>query len=560
MSHRPRAHRRWALPALFGFAVAGCSPFDGPQTGSQTNWLLSCQIDAECEAGLQCLCGACTLPCSKNEGCAELDGTTCVAADNVGAIAQCSGNKPTDSGFCLPRCGNGDCPRGTACVAGVCSPLPAPTTTVTVDTAARFQTLIGFGATLGYTNSDVAKHPKKVALLDAMFGQSGIDVLRLQNRHDYNGTEDLAGSREILDRAEQSLGRRPLVLLTSWTPPADLKANDSTLCEGNADTCTLVKLEGGGFDYAGFADWWRASLDAYAEAGIVPDYIGIQNNPNWTPGASDSKEACRFLPTEGSTTVSVDGANVDVEYPGFREALDAVVQRLEGLASVPKIMAPETTGVESVGDYIPQVGLSNVDAIAHHLYGTDPSAPNLAALEANAALSQQYELPILQTEMQADGLGTAILMHYTLTVENASAYVQNDFVRRPASLTENPEALVDLTTEEFTLQAPYFAMRHFAHDTAPGWVRVGADSENADLLTSAWLSPEGDALTLVLVNAGLAEIDVSVEFEQEVPSNSEVTRTAFEGVEQGAALGKLPAKRILRVPGHSIVTVAMRGD
>jgi O-glycosyl hydrolase len=481
-------------------------------------------------------------------------------ADDLGAIAQCAGNEPANAGLCLPRCEHDDCPRGTACVAGVCSPLPTPTARVTVDTSTRFQTLIGFGATVGYTNSDIAKHPKKVALLDAMFGQSGIDVLRLQNRHEYSTAEDLASSREIVDRAEQSLGRRPLLILTSWSPPADLKANGATLCEGAPDTCTLVKLDSGGFDYADFADWWRASLDAYAEEGIMPDYIGIQNNPNWTPGASDSKEACRFLPTEGTTTVSVDGEDVDVEYPGFTEALAAVVQGLAGLASRPKIMVPEVTGVTSVGDYVSQMDLSNVDAIAHHLYGTDPANVKVEEFEANAELSQQYELPILQTEMQSDGLGTAILMHYTLAVENASAYVQNDFVRRPASLTENPEALIDLTADDFTLQAPYFTMRHFALDTGPGWVRVGATSEDADLLSSAWLSPEEDALTLVLVNAGLTEIDARVEFEQQEPASAEVTRTAFEGVEQGAALGELSAEHVVRVPGHSIVTVAMRND
>ncbi|MBN1610441.1 MAG: hypothetical protein JW940_27680 [Polyangiaceae bacterium] len=560
MRFESRTRGGCALPVILGLTVAGCSPFDGPQTGSQTNWLRSCQIDVQCEPGLQCLCGACTLPCSKEQSCAALDGTSCVAAHQVGAIAQCGGNEPSSTGFCLPLCEREACPHGTACVAGVCSPLPMPTASVTVDTSTRFQTLIGFGAAVGYTNSEIIQHPRNVALLRAMFDDAGLDVLRLQNRHEYSAAEDLAATREIIDRAEQGLGRRPLVLLTSWSPPADLKANGDTSCAGSPDTCTLVKLDSGGFDYAGFADWWRASLEAYADEGITPDYIGIQNNPNWTPGASDSKEACRFLPAEGTTTVSVNGANVEVEYPGFTEALDAVIQRLAGLASIPKIMAPETTGIKSVADYVPRIGMSNVDAIAHHLYGTDLDALSVDDFEANAMLAVQYERPILQTEMESDGLGTAVFMHYALAAESASAYLQNDFVSRSASLTENPAALIDLTAEDFALQAPYFTMRHFAHDTDPGWVRVAASSEDADLLSSAWLSPDEDALTLVLVNAGLTEIDASIEFEQKPPTNSEVTRTAFEGVEQGAALGELPAERVVRVPGHSIVTVAMRGD
>jgi glucuronoarabinoxylan endo-1,4-beta-xylanase len=559
VSTKPRA-RGFVLQAFLGLALAGCSPFDGPQTGSQTNWLQSCQIDGQCGAGLQCLCGACTQACRGEESCADLPGTSCVPAEDIGAIAQCAGNEPSRSGLCLPRCEPKDCPSGTACIAGVCSPLPAPTASVTVDASTHYQTLLGFGAGIAYTNSEIVGHPRKVALLQAMFGDAGLDVLRIQNRHGYGTTEDLASSREIIDRAEQSLGRRPLLLLTSWSPPAELKANGETSCEDNPDTCTLAQLDGGGFDYAGFADWWRDSLDAYAEAGIEPDYIGIQNNPNWSPGASDSKEACRFLPTEGTATLSIDDTNVRVDYPGFKEALAAIVERLAGLASSPKVMAPETTGIGSVADYIPQIGMANVDALAHHLYGTDPASPNLDDLEANAELAREYELPILQTEMESDGLGTAILVHYTLAVEGASAYVQNNFVSRAASLTANPTALIDLTTEDFTLQAPYFTLRHFAHDTGPGWVRVGASSEDAELLSSAWRSPEGDALTVVLVNAGLTEVDATLEFEQKPPPRSEVTRTAFEGVEQAAALGELPAERVVRVPGHSIVTVAMRGD
>jgi hypothetical protein len=41
---------------------------------------------------------------------------------------------------------------------------------------------------------------------------------------------------------------------------------------------------------------------------------------------------------------------------------------------------------------------------------------------------------------------------------------------------------------------------------------------------------------------------------------SEVTRTVFEGVGRGAALGQLPAAGVVRVPAGSIVTIAFGAE
>ena len=45
-------------------------PNPGPQGDSHTNWLRTCEADRDC-AGLQCLCGVCTAPCSTDDACAE---------------------------------------------------------------------------------------------------------------------------------------------------------------------------------------------------------------------------------------------------------------------------------------------------------------------------------------------------------------------------------------------------------------------------------------------------------------------------------------------------------
>jgi glucuronoarabinoxylan endo-1,4-beta-xylanase len=323
------------------------------------------------------------------------------------------------------------------------------------------------------------------------------------------------------------------------------------------ETCTLVQLPSGAFDYAGLAAHWLSSLQAYADVGVVPDYIGLQNNPDFVPPAWMPGEGCRFLPAEGTTTEWVDGADVTVDYPGFAEALDAVLDQLAALSSPPKIAAPEASTLASVADYTAELDLSQVDAIAHHLYGTDPAAIDRDALEALSELGRDAALPLFQTEMESDGLGTAVLMHYALAVEGASAYLHSILVRPDAMPTASAGTLVSLGDESFTLEAPYHAMRHFAYYTDPGWSRAEATSDTEELLASAWVSPDNDALTIVLVNAGATDLATQIDLGEPVTMNSAVTRTVFEGVERSADLGPLSPEGIVRVPSHTILTVAL---
>jgi glucuronoarabinoxylan endo-1,4-beta-xylanase len=429
---------------------------------------------------------------------------------------------------------------------------------VTVDSAIQYQTLVGFGAGTGWLTDEIAQHPAEAALYDAMFAESGLDVVRLFNRYDDYGTSDLTTSVEIMSAATERRGTRPALLLTSTSPPAALKASGSEVCSGNPDTCTLAQLADGSFDYPGFAGHWRAVLEAYAAAGIEPDYISIQNDPEWVPPASSSGDACRFLPTEGTATVDVGGTDVQVEYPGYAEALAAVQEALAGLPSVPRITAPDTVGVESAVSFASQLDLASIDAIAHHMYTTDSSAVDRDALLALNDLGQRSGLPIFQTEVQAEGLGTAVLMHEALSTIGASVYLQNDFAVSAWLDTPNPTALIALGETDFTIQDPYHAMRHYALDTDPGWVRVGATSEQANVLTTAWLSPEGDALTLVLVNPDRTEVVVELVLGEEVPITSHVTRTVFPGIERSSDLGELAPEAVVTVPGESVVTVAVR--
>jgi hypothetical protein len=213
-----------AASFALALTLAACSPSESPQTGSQTNWLTACDSSADC-GELECLCGACTAPCTNDDSCSELAGASCVAQSDEGSIALCGGREPEQS-LCLPRC-EATCAEGTSCVAGVCAPLGTPTAHVAIDLETRHQTLVGFGASLAYAEDIIVARPDKAELFDLLFDRAGLDAIRFGNRYE-SATDVAAGSAsEIADSAEQRIGRRPFLLMTSGTPPSALRPTAS---------------------------------------------------------------------------------------------------------------------------------------------------------------------------------------------------------------------------------------------------------------------------------------------------------------------------------------------
>lgn len=544
-----------ALAAL-GVATWGCSPNPEPQTGSQTNWLRACAADADCQSQT-CYCGVCTHSCDVELACGDLPGASCVAADDSGAVALCGGSQPIAGALCLPRCGSVVCAEGQSCLAGVCVPISKPNAQVAIDLQTRFQQLVGLGSTLAYAENEVVQTPNQAELFDAMFSNLGLDILRLRDRYGYTGDDNLSTAARIIAGATTSLGRRPTTVLTSWSPPASLKANGATICRGDDDACTLARLSTGGFDYESYATYWRASLDAYLAVGVAPDYVSLQNNPEFVPSAAAPGEGCRFLPTQGTATVTTNGLANVLEFPGYAQAMAAVLAHFGDLAAPPKILAPDVSTAGLVADYLSNLDLARIDAVAHHLYGSSATSTDVSTFYQFGQVGQSAGRPLFQTEAQADGLGTALLLHHTLVTEGAAAYLHIALVGPPITSTFDSGALITIDNGEFTIQPAYHALRHYALYTDPGWVRVAAATNQDNLLASAWLSPSSDALTIVLVNAGLDPIAAEVGVGTATISSSRVTRTSFDGIERSADLGALPKERVLRLPGHSLATVTL---
>lgn len=532
-------------------ALSGCQT-SGPLVSSQTNWLRACDSADDC-GDLSCICGACTASCDGENDCEASGLESCVLASEAGAAAVCGGKTPT-VGMCLPRCDEEACPSGMTCVAGVCAAGHDATESVSVDTSVRHQTLIGFGASLGYSEDYVVGHAEKESLFDAMFSESGFEVLRLGNRFVGGDAAPLDATAEIVAAAEQRLGRAPVLFLTSGSPPAALKANGDRYCNNSNPLCTLTRDAGGGFDYAGFAEYWRSSLEAYAGAGIVPDFVSIQNNAGWVPPGDVGAEACRFLGAEGTASVTLpDNSTVDAEFPGYSEALSAVLSAVEGLSETYEFAGPETGNAVMNADF--SESLTGIDAVATNFYAMNASDVDVPALEASRDLAEQLGAPLLQTEVYANAEDTAVLIHHALTTLGASAYLQQGFVGPSDNLAE--PVLIGGSDTGFEKHDTYYVMSHYALFTDPEWVRVQVESSSEQLLSTGFLSPEGDRLTLVFVNWTAEEIDLEVEIEEpELLVGMRLYRTVLGTDERMTDLGLVSEQGTVRLPPRSIATLA----
>lgn len=443
------------------------------------------------------------------------------------ALAGCGGNPPPDLG----------------------TPLPTAAT-VTVDPTTAHQTMVGFGGAVAYYAGSAMANPMSAQLLQALFGDLGIQILRVGNW--YNNNNDNNGSFDqtaAFVQAVHQAGYSPLLLMSSWNPPLALKDNNNLRMGG-----TLPKNAAGAYEYAEFAAWWAESLTAFqtATGGIVPDVISLQNEPDFT---TNNEGTCLFDPTETATNA------------GYGEALDAVKTAIAGTPGLPmpKFAGPENdslnknevprylTGITSSG-YI-----DDLDIVAHHLYGGTDSIPNsyISNMTGVTTAAAAAGKPIWQTEYAPSAQSyfyTGWLIQNAVTFEGVSAYLYWDLYWVPGG--SNPSGLATVSTTGYTINDDYYAVQHFAKNTGTGWTRVDTSSTETVITSSAFLSPDGTRLTLVLINTDGADHQVTIAPRAFTGATSAVYRSSGT-TERHAAIGPLDAAGSFDMPSRSVATVVL---
>jgi O-glycosyl hydrolase len=214
------------------------------------------------------------------------------------------------------------------------------------------------------------------------------------------------------------------------------------------------------------------------------------------------------------------------------------------------------------------MNLDFVDGLAHHLYEMGPDkiwdwkdpGPDsyVDEMRSVAALTKK---PLFQTEFSTQddggllgGFEIASLIHHSLVEEGVVAWLYWDLFWVPSS------GLVMIDGKTPRIRDQYYSLRHYARFTDPGDVRVGAKSDVVKVRASAFVSPAGDRLTVVIINAGEQPADARVDLGGFPAASSAVYRTVYRPgkSETWKELGGLPATRVVPLPGRSIATVVLR--
>jgi len=412
-----------------------------------------------------------------------------------------------------------------------------------VDITTVYQELEGFGASVNWWEGYLIAHPLKNLIYDCLFGQLGLDIYKLRNAYEIpNGDEYIINSGEIVSAAQLSLGHPIKIMITSFTPPAYLKSNSDT-----ADGTLVGSARGGGYRYDMFAQWWLDSLAEYSTYGITADYISIQSNPDVQAGSV--WDSCKFTPTE--TT----------DYAGYNVAFETVYQKLNSeMTIMPKMLAPETWGYYSPQEYIDAlIEQNNVFGFGHRdgdFGDPDSFIQNMENFAAQYGHKPLFTMSFNNDEVSFNAaMNLAISIHNRMVYENLCSFILSDLFKGEEAggglvTIDNPW---DEFNPGYAINPVYYAFKQYSAFTDPGWHRVEISIDSDELRACAFISPDEDQLSIIIINTSEISINLMLTLGNFIMENSVVYRTSEN--ENAAYIGTFDNTEPLSLPAQSITTV-----
>ena len=406
-----------------------------------------------------------------------------------------------------------------------------------VDPMIRHQTIEGFGASGAWYDGTFVNHPREADLYNVCFRNLGLDIYRVRNTYGISSSY-IDNTAQIVAGAEAALGHPLKIMISSWSPPAYLKSNDNTR-QG-----TLKKDAYGQYMYDEFAQWWYDSLVDFNNHGISAEYVNMQNEPDFQTPDWDS---CVFWAYETE------------DWAGYNLAFEAFYDRLSSMPNPPKLLAAESAGLAWSWWYLDNlIDTNHVYGYSHHLYDGEANEPDGYIPDMEYYAANYGDKPWMQTEFSgnegafADAMNLALLMHNSLTVEKVSVYLYWDL------FWPNPGGMVGLTTTSYSIHPVYYAFKHFSAYTDPGWQRLEASTNWPDLRISAYVSPDNNQLSIVIINPSATGGQISLDLSNFAIDSGKVYRTS--PTEPHLLKGNFDPCQPLSVPASSIITVALVGQ
>jgi autotransporter-associated beta strand protein len=370
-----------------------------------------------------------------------------------------------------------------------------PHSSITLTPGTTFQTIYGIGG--NFCQGD----QKLLATYDRyeeLFSPSGLNLsfIRLSSSFEmtnsrFAGYDDANVAVTAEFRARQPDGK---VTLTAWSPPENLKSTAS------AYGGTLAKL-GGQYVYTNYANWWLRTMQFYQTNGALPDYLSIQNEPDFTPsGTNFAYEAGNYFNQTETATKA-----------GYPQAIAAVKSALasKGLGAV-KFIGPDTTAIAGgkIPNYVTNLPAGSFFGLAHHLYHDSPGTTGTAGL---SALDTQYPFattPKFMTELnpfdqfesaaftaQPDWMQLAVTMHNTFVYERANTYLVWNVMY----------ATINYANGQPVGTGTYHPLGHYSKFVRPGAVRALTSTTDANLKVTLFRhtnSATSDRYVVVMINTG----------------------------------------------------------
>lgn len=438
---------------------------------------------------------------------------------------------------------------------------------ITVDPSATKQQIIGFGAGSVYYQNwiNALGTTTQEALYDTAFTGLNLSLLRVGNWLQDESKGVSKDDIKIVTAGKKRLGSHMKIEMSSWSAPASLKPSgdingkkDGVFYPGKSSTLKASSSDPyGKYAYREFASWWKRSYQAYEAAGIAPDYISFQNEPDMFA----EYEETLFTPTENDTSA------------GYAQALRAMRDTMNTLANPPKILGPEPLGIgyTNFQKYMKALDDKNLDGYAYHLYhagdGNDNSLANYMSPEnfrsPMKAIATSYgsdARPIIMTEfcsMEENGkeeymTGLAHIMQVGFTDGKLNGYIAWELFwgeGKGQLIGVCTKGWGSCTEDQINISPEYHAMRHYSKFVNPGWRVVSSTSEGNGLYAVAFRSADCDSITVVAINENSSSLSLNA------PSvNGYNAVYAVQSVENGSKSKDIATSVSYSLPANSITT------
>ncbi len=185
----------------------------------------------------------------------------------------------------------------------------------------------------------------------------------------------------------------------------------------------------------------------------------------------------------------------------------------------PRLLAPESVHI-SYGDlnnYAATMNPNSFYGVAHHLYGDGGTTGDSFLGALSSATNVFPSKPHFMTEYGDvfDMIECANLIHNSLVVEQVSGYnhwnliwpgttggliqIENPFANQNTWTNAPPGTPTQ--SHGWWYSPSYWSMKHFSFFLQPGYKRVSASDSDSNVRCSAFLSPDGLRLVVVLINS-----------------------------------------------------------